>query len=274
MTQSRRLDFRAVNSNISDFCECHSLSVRPLRRLDNCWSIDMWHPWEHTSTQAPARARVHRSRWTSVRPHIASSDTDTRTPFFAERQEHSSRCSHLPHWTVTVQKINADVADSLLVPATNVTFSVLQCDIICFFIGRNVRTLLSYILSPFFPTFRNNLHIFVDQSSSSSSSRSYCLFSEMSAVSLYLVISSRLLSVHLSLGRPLLLFPGSHRSPVQPCPSFFLRGFLLTLFWCVHTNLIFSVSGMLTFGILWHLPLFLYDLVSDMVLFGLTHYPS
>ena len=34
-----------------------------------------------------------------------------------------------------------------------------------------------------------------------------CLFSVMSAVSSYLVISSRLLSVHLSLGLPLLLFP-------------------------------------------------------------------
>ena len=35
----------------------------------------------------------------------------------------------------------------------------------------------------------------------------YCLFSVMSAVSSYLVMSSMLLSVHLSLGRPLLLFP-------------------------------------------------------------------
>ena len=34
----------------------------------------------------------------------------------------------------------------------------------------------------------------------------------MSAVSSYLVISSRLLSVHLSLGRPLLLFPGTTMS--------------------------------------------------------------
>ena len=34
----------------------------------------------------------------------------------------------------------------------------------------------------------------------------------MSAVSSYLVVSSRLLSVHLSLGRPLLLFPGTTTS--------------------------------------------------------------
>ena len=34
----------------------------------------------------------------------------------------------------------------------------------------------------------------------------------MSAVSSYLVISSQLLSVHLSLGRPLLLFPGTNMS--------------------------------------------------------------
>ena len=40
----------------------------------------------------------------------------------------------------------------------------------------------------------------------------YCLFSVMSAVSSYLVISYRLLSVHLSLGRPLLLFPGTTTS--------------------------------------------------------------
>ena len=40
----------------------------------------------------------------------------------------------------------------------------------------------------------------------------YCLFSVMSAVRSYLVISSRLLSVHLSLGRPLLLYPGTTMS--------------------------------------------------------------
>ena len=37
----------------------------------------------------------------------------------------------------------------------------------------------------------------------------YCLFTVMSAVSLYLLISSRLLSLHLRLGRPLVLFPGT-----------------------------------------------------------------
>ena len=36
----------------------------------------------------------------------------------------------------------------------------------------------------------------------------------MSAVSSYLIIASRLLSIHLRLGRPLFLFP------VRPCPSF------------------------------------------------------
>ena len=40
----------------------------------------------------------------------------------------------------------------------------------------------------------------------------YCLFSVMSAVSSYLLISSRLLSIHLRLGRPLLLFPGTTMS--------------------------------------------------------------
>ena len=40
----------------------------------------------------------------------------------------------------------------------------------------------------------------------------YCLCSVMSAVSSYLVISSRLLSIHLSLGRPLLLLPGTTMS--------------------------------------------------------------
>ena len=40
----------------------------------------------------------------------------------------------------------------------------------------------------------------------------YCLFSVMSAVSSYLLISSRLLSIHLRLGRSLLLFPGTTMS--------------------------------------------------------------
>ena len=58
-----------------------------------------------------------------------------------------------------------------------------------------------------FLTFRDHLHFFggpvftiIFQ---------YCLFSVMSAVSSYLLISSRLLSIHLRLGRPLLLFPGT-----------------------------------------------------------------
>ena len=41
-------------------------------------------------------------------------------------------------------------------------------------------------------------------------------------------------------------------SPVQPCPSYFLRGCRFLFSWCVHTGLIFSASGMLIFGILWH----------------------
>ena len=40
----------------------------------------------------------------------------------------------------------------------------------------------------------------------------YCLFSVMSAVSSYLFMSSRLLSIHLRLGRPLILFPGTTMS--------------------------------------------------------------
>ena len=68
----------------------------------------------------------------------------------------------------------------------------------------------------------------------------------MSAVSSYLIISYRLLSIHLRLGRPLLLFP------VRPCLSFFLIGFLLLFSWYVRTNLIVSDSRMLIFGTLWH----------------------
>ena len=68
----------------------------------------------------------------------------------------------------------------------------------------------------------------------------------MSAVSSYLVISSRLLSIHLSLGRPLLLFSGTTMSFI------FLLGCLLLFSWHVRTNVIFFVSGMLTFGTLWH----------------------
>ena len=70
------------------------------------------------------------------------------------------------------------------------------------------RMLLDIIVcehSHLFLTFRDHLHFFVGHSLPSCSS--YCLFSVMSAVSSYLVMSSRLLSVHLSLGRPLLLFP-------------------------------------------------------------------
>ena len=47
---------------------------------------------------------------------------------------------------------------------------------------------------------------------------------------------------------------------LRPCPSFLLRCYQILFSWCVYTNLIFSVSGMLTFGIV------LYDLVSDMAL--------
>ena len=56
-----------------------------------------------------------------------------------------------------------------------------------------------------FLTFRDHLHFFVGHVFTIIFQ--YCLFSVMSAVSSYLVMSSRLLSVHLSLGLPLLLFP-------------------------------------------------------------------
>ena len=70
----------------------------------------------------------------------------------------------------------------------------------------------------------------------------------MSAVSSYLVISSRLLSVHLNLGRPLHLFPGTTMSII-----FLDRLSSSLLFsWHVRTNSIVFVSGMLTFGTLWH----------------------
>ena len=94
-----------------------------------------------------------------------------------------------------------------------------------------------------FLTFTDHLHIFVGQSSPSCSSN-VCF--QLSAVSSYVFVSSRLLSIHLRLGRPY------HSSRVQPCPSFFLKGCRLLFSGCVRTNLIFSMSRMLTFGILCH----------------------
>ena len=52
---------------------------------------------------------------------------------------------------------------------------------------------------------------------------------------------------------------------IQLCPSFFLRGCLILVSWCVHTKLICSVSGIMAFGFVFFCIL-LYDLVSDMVL--------
>ena len=74
----------------------------------------------------------------------------------------------------------------------------------------NISTHLSHV--------SHLLHFFLGRSLPYTSS-TVCF--QSSAVSLYLVISSRLLSVHLSLGRPLF------SSPVRPCPSFFLIGCLL-----------------------------------------------
>ena len=55
--------------------------------------------------------------------------------------------------------------------------------------------------------FRDHLHIFVGQSSPSFSSRpTVCCQPLMSAVSTYFFISSQVLSIHLRLGRSLLLF--------------------------------------------------------------------
>ena len=59
--------------------------------------------------------------------------------------------------------------------------------------------------SPFL-TFRDHLHFFVF-----TIIFQYCLFSVMSSVSSYIFISSRVLSIHLRLGRPL-LFPGTTMS--------------------------------------------------------------
>ena len=113
-----------------------------------------------------------------------------------------------------------------------ISFSMLFHD--CWNLARTYRDYLQYVLfSPSLFTFRDHLHVFVGQSLPSSS----C------TVSLYLSISSRL-SIHLRLGRPVLLFP--------VWPSFFLRCCLLLFSWYAHTNLIVSVSGMLTFGTFWH----------------------
>ena len=52
--------------------------------------------------------------------------------------------------------------------------------------------------------------------------------------------------------------------------TFFLRGCLLLFSWCVHTNLIFSFSGMLTFGTLWH-PLEFWFLTWSFLVLPLIH---
>ena len=56
-------------------------------------------------------------------------------------------------------------------------------------------------------TFRDHLHFFVGQSLPSSSS-TVCFQSCQLSVRICSLLSSRLLSIHLRLGRPLLLFPG------------------------------------------------------------------
>ena len=70
--------------------------------------------------------------------------------------------------------------------------------------------MIAYYTFLTFLTFRDHLHFFVGQSLPSSSS-TVC-FQSLSAVSSYVLISSRLLSIHLHLGRPLLLFPGTTMS--------------------------------------------------------------
>ena len=73
----------------------------------------------------------------------------------------------------------------------------------------------------------------------------YCLFSVMSAVSSYLLISFRLLSIHLRLGRPLLLFPGTTMSII----------FLEVVFFSSPDMSVPSYRfrlRKLTFGTLWH----------------------
>ena len=121
---------------------------------------------------------------------------------------------------------------------------MLKCNMIAGVITRirfELNVLSNYSTINSHLTCREHLHIFVGQSSPSLSSRpTVCFQSCQLSVHNYLFISSWLLSIHLRLGHHFLLFP------IQPCPSFFFRGCLL---WCVHTNSIVSVSGMLTFGI-------------------------
>ena len=98
---------------------------------------------------------------------------------------------------------------------------------------RNIRLCVLAFLA-----FRCHLHIVVGQPSSSFSS-TVCFQSGLS----YLFTSSRLLSSHLRLGCPIF------SSPLQLCPSIFLRGSLLLLsFSGVHTNFIFSVSRKLQYN--------------------------
>ena len=67
-----------------------------------------------------------------------------------------------------------------------------------------ILLLMRSLLSHFFLTFRYHLHIFVDQSSPSFSS-TVCFQS-------YAFVSSRVLSIHFRLGRPLILFSGTTMS--------------------------------------------------------------
>ena len=68
--------------------------------------------------------------------------------------------------------------------------------------------MLSSSVSTFSPLETIDLHLFVGQSLPSSSS-TVCFQSCQLSVCICSLISSRLLSIHLRLGRPLLLFPGT-----------------------------------------------------------------
>ena len=127
-----------------------------------------------------------------------------------------------------------------------------------FAVRRN--TLICNTFLTFF-IFRDQLHMFVGQSCPSfpcigcfqPCQLSFHIFS-------YFFISSPILSSHLRIAPPRLIFSVS---------ILLLRGCLLLLTSCVHTHLFFSVSGMLTFGILvWpgfrHGPVWSYPLSDEL----------
>ena len=104
-------------------------------------------------------------------------------------------------------------------------------------------------------TFRGHLHIFVGQYSPSFSSTVFSQFSFHFIV----FISSRVLSIHLRLSRPILLFPCT-TMPLLVLDMLFSSLLLM----CPYQFNLFYLRNVYT----WHSLALLYDLVSDMVLCG------